>query len=587
MVGCLCLVTAVAAAAWLAHRTDQVRSELTAAVSLVPQLKSQLMESDAVAARGTLDRLETHTAAARSVVADPIWKAASALPWIGPNFSAITEVSLSSADLVDRAAEPMLRVFKSLDWKSLTPVDGKINVRTLAESSSSIVSIANTVDLTHSRLAAINPDSLLPDIAGPLRGATDTLNELRGTLSLAADTSRLLPTMLGSGEPRNYLVLVQNNAEVRATGGLPGALATLRTDDGAISLTAQSSGSSMGKFDPPVDVDPAQGQIYTDRLGSYIGDVNLTPDFPTVARSAKAMWEKRHGTKIDGVIALDPVVLAHILDASGPMPAPASPGADGLPQMLTGSNVVKTLLSDVYTNIESNELQDAYFASVSQVIFKGLASGRVPGQRLIEALGRSVAEDRLLIWSSNKEEQRFLGTTTLGGAISGPNAAGTSFGVYFNDGTGAKMDYYVKRVVDLAAMCEVGGFSEAKLRVTLTNGAPSDAATSLPATVTGGGLHGTPPGRVTSNVIVYGPAQSLVEGASVDGVSAPIGSFVHDQRPVGVIRTNLGPGQSTVIEFKFSKVIQNQSPTLRVTPTLEDPKAIIKMGESNKVCNAA
>ena len=97
--------------------------------------------------------------------------------------------------------------------------------------------------------------------------------------------------MMGGSEPRNYLLLIQNSAEVRATGGIPGALAVLHTEKGKIQLATQDSASEMGAFEPALKVDAAQDAIYTNRLGSYMQNVNMTPDFPTAANTARAMWQ--------------------------------------------------------------------------------------------------------------------------------------------------------------------------------------------------------------------------------------------------------------------------------------------------------
>lgn len=570
------VLAATAAGAWLSHRADQVRVELTAASQLLPQFKQQLMSKDE-SARTTLDEIEAHTDAARSAATDPLWATASALPWIGPNFSAISEVALSADDLVNRAAKPILSVSKTLDWRSLTPVDGKLNVEPIAAASPSIVSAANTIELTYSRLSRIDPSTLIPQVAAPLIESTRSLDEMRQAASTAADASKILPDMLGAEGPRNYLVLIQNNAEVRATGGLAGALAVLSVENGSIALTAQSTGASLGPFKPSLPVDPIQAQIYTSRLGTFIGDVNLTPDFPTTGNLAKTMWETRHNGNIDGVVALDPVVLANILSAAGPIVAPNTPDMpmDALPRTLTGTNIVKTLLSDVYQSIGDNDVQDEYFAKVSQSIFDHIASGKVPGEKLLGALTKSADEKRLHIWSDHVAEQAILTRTALGGSISGPSVGGATFGVYFNDGTGAKMDFYVRRTVQLLQECPVNGYARVKVRVTMSNEAPLDAAAALPKLVTGGGLYGVPPGSVQTNVVVYGPAQAQIETVHQDNVKTAFGSQLDRERPVGTLTTRLKPGQKSTVEFTFGKIVQDDDPALIVTPTVQPAEDVI------------
>lgn len=580
----LLLLLAFGWAGWVAQRAQIVQSELLEAQLLLPSFQSQLMEQDTSSAQRTLEALQNHTSSARVAATDPLWRAAVALPLVGPNLSAVTEVAISADDAVNGAAKPLLQVAQTLNWDALIPSDGEFDVQPLSDASPGIISAANTVDLTYSRLTSIDQSNLLPAVSRPLTAATDALGQLSQSLKVAADAAAVLPPMLGVEGPRNYLVLVQNNAEIRATGGLAGAMAVLNINDGAITLAAQSSASELGKFDPPVEIDQEQAAIYTDRLGTYIGDVNFTPDFPTAAKSAGTMWEESRGTDIDGVIAIDPVVLAHILKASGPVEAPSPPkivATEGvLPSELNADNVVRTLLSTVYKEIDENTLQDAYFAATSERIFQLLASGQVPGNRLLDSLQVSADEGRLYVWSAHKEEQRILQNIPLGGAISGPHMGGAAFGLYFNDGTGAKMDFYIERTVELVEECEIGEYSRFRLRVTLANTAPADAATSLPISVTGGGFNGTPPGRVKTNVIAYGPTQARIEGAIINNIEAPVGSFLHDERPVGVVTTNLGPGESVDLEFLFSKVVQSSEPALSVTPTVQRPAEVIKGGST-------
>jgi hypothetical protein len=461
-----------------------------------------------------------------------------------------------------------------LNWNELGPKDGKFDLAPLAAASPAILSAANTLDLTYDRLQSIDSSALVAQVANPLADTTKQLGELNKTLSTAAHTATLLPSMLGTGEARNYLVLVQNSAEVRATGGLPGALAVIRVDDGSIELVAQSSGSAMGKSDPPVVVDEEQLAIYSSRLGRFIGDVNLTPDFPTAARTAKAMWEDRHGGAIDGVVAIDPVVLAHLLDASGPIPLSSEGLPAGLPAELTSQNVVPTLLSDVYRAFGTNEAQDEYFEAASREVFQALASGKVSGPALMASLSRSYEENRLHLWSAHNRDQAILDDIPLGGAISGPSTGGASFGVYFNDGTGAKMDYYVRRTVQLEQVCSGDGYSQYKVKVNLTNTAPPEAATLLPTGVTGGGRFGTPPGSVQTNIVAYGPALSHVDTTTQDGIKASFGSHLHSGRPVGVHSVRLAPGQSTNVEMVFVEVVQDAAPSLSVTPTVEPVKDV-------------
>lgn len=573
-----CLLSLGAVGGWLTTTASVIKTDLQAAESLVSSFKTEMLSQDSSSASATMDRIIAHTSSARAAANDPLWKLAGELPFLGDNFATVREVAVAADEVAAGAAKPLLNVFSSLNSESLTPVNGKLNLQPLQASSPTIISAATTANLSHARLLTIDQSNLVSGVSGPLTSTINKVGELRDALNTAADVSRTLPAMMGAHETRTYLVLVQNNAEIRASGGLPGALAAIRVENGGLELVNQASGSDLGRFDPPLEVEESQTTIFSSRLGAYISDVNLTPDFPTTAKAAKAMWEKRYGELVDGVVAIDPVVLAHILEVSGPIAlAPSAAHAEAFPSMpgaLTSENVVQTLLSDVYINIKTNELQDDYFTAASQQVFTALASGQVSGSALLKALSLSYEENRVHVWSNHLDDQKVLRTTALGGSTSGPSVGGAAFGVYFNDGTGAKMDYYMRRTVELVRMCTNNEYAEYKVKVHTTNTAPLTAATTLPTSVTGDGRFGTPPGTVQTNLVVYGPAMSYIDTAIQDGVKVSFGSHLDDSRPVGVVTTRLAPGESTEVEMTFVKVVQHAEPKLVVTPTVQDVKDV-------------
>jgi hypothetical protein len=291
------------------------------------------------------------------------------------------------------------------------------------------------------------------------------------------------------------------------------------------------------------------------------------------------MWERKTGQHVDGVISMDPVALGYVLDATGPVtisnPKLVALAKADLPTELDSKNVVPTLLSDVYAKIASPQHQDMYFTGAAKEIFGALSSGKGDTKGLIEGITRGTVEGRVLVWSGMSKEQAVIAKYPLSGSIAGPSVAPAQFGVYFNDGTGAKMDYYVKRSVQLVQECTGDDYGQVKVRITSTNTAPADAATSLPAYVTGGGVFGVPPGTVQTNVIAYGPVQANVETAHVDGKKVGFAANRHANRPVGTVTVTLAPGQSSTVDVTFGKIVQHTEPDLVVTPTVQAIKEVV------------
>lgn len=564
---------------WLVVKGISIRDDMAAAMKLVPELKQELTRDDSDAARQTASLIHSHTNEARTSADDPIWTLTSGLPLVGDNLSAVSEMARSADDVAGLGLVPLVEAWGSLNWDTLMPTGSGSDLESLKAMSPQVASAAYTVRVSAERLVAIDASNLLPQVAEPLASAAGQLSEVTETLDMAADASRIAPNMLGADSPRNYLLMIQNSAEARASGGIPGALAVLKVDKGKLTLSAQTSASSFGVMSPVLPVDPQQQQIYSTRMGKFIQDVNLTPDFPTAAATAQAMWERKTGQLVDGVLSIDPVALSYLLQASGPVritdPSLAALASRGLPTELNGQNVVKTLLSDVYAKIEQPEVQDAYFAGVAQEVFHKLADGKSDTKQLMSGITRATSEGRIRIWSGTQSEQALIWKYPLSGAVAGPSVTPAQFGVYFNDGTGAKMDYYVQRTVKLIKQCPVGGYEQTRVRVTSTNTAPTDAATSLPDYVTGGGVFGIKRGSVQTNVTVYGPMQSNVESATVEGQKTPFAPHIHANRPLGVIAVQLAPGESKTVEFSFDKIVQHIEPDIVVTPTVQPVNDVV------------
>jgi hypothetical protein len=257
----------------------------------------------------------------------------------------------------------------------------------------------------------------------------EPIDELRGQLAevapLSAEVRRvvpLLPAMLGADGPRRYLLMFQNNAEERASGGNPASLALLTVDKGAIGLGRQAgSGDFPSPYATPPYAPSGGGNkdwptVYTDYASTYLTNITMTPDFPTTARMARAMWREEFGGRVDGVISFDPVALSYLLRASGPVEL-----ADGT--RLDADNAVSFLLSEVYATYPDADVQDAVFASAARTVFDLLIGGDNDPQAYLDQLRPMIEEQRLKVWINHRDEQAVLGESPVGTAAGGQRAS--------------------------------------------------------------------------------------------------------------------------------------------------------------------
>ncbi|WP_420363711.1 DUF4012 domain-containing protein [Curtobacterium aetherium] len=558
------------AVAWVGARGVLAKRHLEQSVALVSTLRTQITDADTAAAQKTAKQLEDHASAARSLTGDPIWGAAQYTPFFGTNLRAVRDVAVVVDDVATGAVRPVAGVVGDLNQDAFTPKDGRIDLQPLVDAQPAVARATRTLSKATGAADAIDTTATL----SPVTTAVNQLRNALGTVSRQASTAnkvvQLAPAMLGHDGDRSYVLLFQNNAELRAGGGIPGAVALLQVKDGAISLGNQAAGSSFGPYEKPVlPLSADTTSLYGDITGRYMQDVNLTPRFDVTGALAREMWKQKFGQQVDGVLAIDPVTLGYILRATGPVQLPTG-------DTLTSDNAVRLLLSDVYAKYPDPTVQDAFFASAASAVFEKVSTGGFDTKKFITALTDGTKDNRLRLWSADKAEQEEITGTAIAGDLPTASARTREFGVYLNDGTASKMDYYLDKKVSVgSSVCRKDGRPTSVVEVTLKNTAPADAATSLPSYVTGGGQFGTEPGKIKTLVAVYAPANAIYLGASQDGKGAALQTTVDGKHPVAQLRTLLAPGESTTFrvaflgEAKFAKAgVQAES-----TPGVRQSKA--------------
>lgn len=495
---------------------------------------------------GTLEALQEDAHAAHSLTGDPIWAAAEKLPWVGPQLGALGALS-EAADQIASDALPALAPVIT-DPGAFAPQNGRFPLDEIAALAGVAGPAADSAEKARRALLQVDTDALLEPVRGPFEQAREQIDAAAGAVRALDMTAELLPSMLGGQGARDYLLVFQNNAELRSLGGMPGSFARLHADDGAIALTGQYTASDFTVTEPAGEVPTEIATLYRE-TNRAISATTQIPDFSVAAELLLDYWtatQEGEGA-LDGVISLDPVALSYLLEATGPVTV-----ANG--ETITSANAVDILLNDVYLRFSPEE-QNAYFASTAAAVFSAVAAGQYDPRALIASLARASSERRLLIYSTDASEQKVLQKTSLAGALP-PDG---DFGVYLNDGTGSKMDYYLH--ADAEA---VTTGSTSTLTLTLRSDAPEDAA-ELPPSITGGGNYGVDPGVTRTVVYFYLPRGADLQDLDVGKFNGWIRAL-HDGREVLTTSIDLKPGESATIEVPVTLAGRDGLPEVVMTP---------------------
>lgn len=577
-VGILLLLLVLAVAALLIgkpiyDRAMSARSSLEQAIPLATTAKDQILAGDNEGAKATAAQLTTLTADAREQTDDGTWKSLEWVPFIGANLHAVRTAAVVTDDLVMGAVMPAT----NLSMNALAPVEGAINLAAITDMQSAVTQAADAVDQAATDLDSIDHDALIPQVKDALTTLTGAVDELKPVLAPAKDILGVLPAALGANGPRHYLMIFQNNAESRGTGGNPAALVMIDVDQGKITLGQQASSTEFknARTDPIVPLDPETEALYGDKIGRWISDATLTPDFTETATIIRAWWAEQFGTPVDAVISFDPVALSYLLQATGPTTIGAEPvEINGLsvpfldqPLTLTSENAVALLLNKVYWLFpDGGPQQDAFFAAAAASVFNAISAGNVDPKVLFNSLTLAINESRLLYQPATEQEAQLIAGSQLSGKLPAANDDATALGVYVNDFTAGKLDYYAQLGIEVEpTQCSATDTPQYRVSATLTNTLTQEQASTLPYYVSPALFF--PKGHIATNLVLYGPVGATAATVTLDGNPVDAKILPHLGRPAVNVAIQNAPGEAHTVTVDFHGAQGAYGPTeIRHTP---------------------
>lgn len=551
----------------LLSRAYAAREALDAAVPLAGTVREQLLAGDTDAAMESAARMSTLTSEAREKTDDRIWRGLEWLPYLGQNLQAVRVASVAVDDLVSHAVVPAATV----ELASFVPVDGRIDTAALVALSDRVEEIANAVAVVRTTIQGIDRDPLVDVVADALVRLDDAIESFESLLDPVQKTLSVLPAVLGADAPRNYLTLVQNNAESRGTGGNPAAILLINVDDGAVSIAQQASSADFRNFRPNsvAPLDPETEALYGDKIGRHVMDITMTPDFTESAAIMRAFWAESFGTPVDAVLSVDPVALSYLLAATGPVTL-----AEG--EQLTAENAVTLLLNDVYFRHDDPLMHDLYFAAAAAVVLDAFTSSVDDPRALVDAVMRAIEEGRIMYAPDDAEQFDLIAGSRFSGTLPFSNGERTVLGAYVNDITRGKLDYYLDTEVGVGTdMCVNNEAPTFTTTITLASVLDPDEAASLPWYVSTADFF--PKGVISSDVVLYGPVGSTFVSAAVDGTDLPADALPHLGRPAVKVNVINNPGSVRTVAATFvggddehGPIEVRHTPMVRATPVTVD-----------------
>lgn len=199
-------------------------------------------------------------------------------------------------------------------------------VQTLDAISPQLDGITQKLELAKKEVDEINPSRYPKSIAGKQVRAKiiDLQNAFNSSYKVLAEARpfiKILPELLGQDGEKTYMLLFQNDAELRSTGGFLTAYAYLKIQKGKITpLESNDIYDLDARFAKKLPA-PEPIKKYLPLVNQWhLRDMNLNPDFKVSMDTFYEYYKQVSGVRnIDGIIAIDTQVPVKLLEVIGPV----------------------------------------------------------------------------------------------------------------------------------------------------------------------------------------------------------------------------------------------------------------------------
>ncbi|MGW2519280.1 DUF4012 domain-containing protein [Streptomyces sp. NPDC001617] len=567
-------VLCLAGGGWLLVSGLLARTELLTAQRQLAALRQSVTSPSEVTSPGgsaaAMRSAATHAARAHQLTTGPAWYLAAHVPFLGRPVSTVRGAAQAADRLTHDVLPPVVQMASQSAGEVRTSGLGVL-LAGLEARVPALDRAARTAADTRTLVGELPGTPWLPSVDQARTRLVGQLDQMAPLVSDAAMAARVAPSMLGAHGPRRYMLVIQNTAESRGTGGLPGAFAVLTLNQGKVRFEAFGTDTMLGETHAAIDLGAEYRMRYgaMDPTGTWANS-NVSPHFPYAARIWAAAWREHSGQRLDGAIAVDPNALARFLQATGPARLP-----DGT--AVTAANVLDLTERTTYARFSDSRERKAFLVDVARATATRLVGALDSAQQvpaLLVATRDVVAQERLQVWSAHPQEQRVLETRPLAGALSAK--PGPFAGLVVNNGAGGKLDYYLDRELHWIPSRCAGDRRAVTARITLTNRAPTSG---LPPYVTqrvDKPAYPTRPGDNRLIVSYYAGTDARLTSATLDGRRVMVNGGVERGHPVYTVDVELPAQRSRTLTLVLDEPADDRSPTVWRQPLVTPLRARVE-----------
>lgn len=290
------------------------------------------------------------------------------------------------------------------------------------------------VKVAQDKIQRAGSDFLPDNIKSHVSVLTDQLNGLVATLEEMQTRVPAILSLLGDRYPHRYLILLQNNAESRPTGGFIGSFLIVDINDGAITtMKFHDVYEYDGQLQETIEA-PYELATFTDNW--RMRDANYSPDFAVSAKKIAWFLEKEGGPGVDTVIAVNQTILGDLLTVTGPLKV------DGLEGTLNDTNYQTVLSYIVESKHEGEHNPKAVINRIIPSLQEAL-NKEASVKSVLTLVQQQIKNKDILAWSKDETVQTFFDDVGVSGRVPKLPSDEDYFSLIATNIGGNKSDRYI------------------------------------------------------------------------------------------------------------------------------------------------
>ena len=564
----------------LLSEAREVKAQAKEVVALVEDVPDAILAGDTASLPQTANQVSSLAGQINNTVHGTLWNIASYLPYVGSDIKSAQVLGDTLVDLSANALVPVSNSLQGLDLGDLI-ANRRINIEKLSLLTGAIGQVTPVIERAAATIDAL-PTANIQQVRDYIEKVREPLSEINDTLSEVSEFTTLLPQVFGSTGTRTYMVIAMNSAELRSSGGLPGAFGFVTVSNGYIEVGDFGSVGSLSEetMQGRTVSETAEERAFFVGVDLYARYAELTflPEFERVGELAMdyaaIYWPD---VAVDGVMAVDPTFLQHLMAVTG-----ASAQVEGV--TLDGTSANRVLIHDVYTmydadevNTKSNEFFTEAADACVEAVFDNL--GNMGLKDLTDLLTGNSEEGHFFLWMDDDTEQAAVRKLSFSGNLD-YDAREPQLGVYLNDHTWSKIDWY------LGCLTEVGegyingqGGTTYEVTTYIKNNLTEDMAMELPRYITGVNNNKYRRDDIMTDVYLFAPYGGTITDIEISYTGDGDADAMILYRYEGTVWQHQGHymqfhqlGQGVVtIKYKVNTAYEAEAPlTVRQTPMAQE-----------------